>query len=122
MRIFLCCPISPAKPVLLTFRYLNAVVLSTRLLLQAANPHRSLPPRSVHLINCSRDSYICAESLDAKLGSANLLAVVQSGHALLGEGRREEVIRRLAPSCLRGAAPQLDRASLVSALGLIKVN
>ena len=91
-------------------------------LIAGSQPHRSLPPRSVHLVNCSRDSYICAESLDAKLGSASLLAVVQSGQALLGEGRREEVIRRLAPSCLRGGAPQLDRASLVSALGLIKVN
>ena len=75
----------------------------------------------MHLVNCSRDSYICAESLDAKLGSASLLAVVQNGQALLGEGRRQEVIRQLAPSCLRGGAPQLDRASLVSALGLIKV-
>jgi len=72
-----------------------------------SEPEAKLPLEIV-LANCSRDGIISAHTAEAKVGNAQLLALVAEGPRLQQEGRALELIQKLWPHCVRREGSPLE--------------
>lgn len=69
----------------------------------------------------TKDNVISVDSIEAKLGSARLLADIGAAEALMKLERNQEAVLKLAPMCLNKKDDTLDRTCQTRALTIFKV-
>ena len=76
---------------------------------------------SVLLVNVIKEDLISVATIEAKLGSARLLADIEAADNLAKMKQHKEVILKLGPVCFARRLDGLERPSQIRALALLKV-